>query len=81
MEARSSDESKSSDKSRSSDTTAGRAGRRVFVDKQSPKAYHSLVETSEAVRAVAADAGLDRTLVELPTRPPAGLSPTTRYRR
>lgn len=41
------------------------AGRRVFVDKQSPKAYHALVETSEAVRAVAADAGLDRTLVEL----------------
>ncbi|WP_420036892.1 carboxymuconolactone decarboxylase family protein [Streptomyces sp. cg28] len=39
--------------------------RRVFVDKQSPKAYHSLVETSEAVRATAAEAGLDRRLVEL----------------
>ncbi|MFJ9038615.1 carboxymuconolactone decarboxylase family protein [Streptomyces sp. NPDC102406] len=38
---------------------------RVFVDKQSPKAYHALVQTSEAVRATAADAGLDRLLVEL----------------
>ncbi|MEU6387860.1 carboxymuconolactone decarboxylase family protein [Streptomyces sp. NPDC046939] len=38
---------------------------RVYVDKQSPKAYHSLVQTSEAVRATAADAGLDRLLVEL----------------
>ncbi|MET7887751.1 carboxymuconolactone decarboxylase family protein [Streptomyces avermitilis] len=51
-----------------SDTTAGPVGTRgtrVFIDKQSPKAYHALVETSEAVRAVAADAGLDRVLVEL----------------
>lgn len=47
------------------DTAAGATDRRVFVDKQSPKAYHALVETSEAVRAVAADAGLDRVLVEL----------------
>lgn len=39
--------------------------RRVFIDKQSPKAYHALTETAEAVRAVAADAGLDRALVEL----------------
>ncbi|MFB6816199.1 carboxymuconolactone decarboxylase family protein [Streptomyces sp. NPDC056347] len=39
--------------------------RRVYVDKQSPKAYHALVQTSEAVRAGAADAGLDRVLVEL----------------
>ncbi|MFH8518562.1 carboxymuconolactone decarboxylase family protein [Streptomyces gelaticus] len=39
--------------------------RRVFVDKRSPKAYHALVQTSEAVRATAADAGLDRVLVEL----------------
>jgi AhpD family alkylhydroperoxidase len=39
--------------------------RRIFIDKQSPKAYHALVQTSEAVRATAADAGLDRTLVEL----------------
>ncbi len=35
----------------------GTRGTRVFIDKQSPKAYHALVETSEAVRAVAADAG------------------------
>ncbi|MFI7382763.1 carboxymuconolactone decarboxylase family protein [Streptomyces sp. NPDC049813] len=39
--------------------------RRVFVDKQTPKAYHALVQTSEAVRAAAAEAGLDRRLVEL----------------
>ncbi|MFK0211795.1 MULTISPECIES: carboxymuconolactone decarboxylase family protein [unclassified Streptomyces] len=46
--------------------TAGTAeDRRVYVDKQSPKAYHALVQTAEAVRATAADAGLDRLLVEL----------------
>ncbi len=38
---------------------------RVFVDKQSPHAYRALVRTSEAVRTTAADAGLERTLVEL----------------
>jgi AhpD family alkylhydroperoxidase len=48
----------------SSPVTAG-ATRRIFIDKQSPKAYHALVQTSEAVRATAAEAGLDRTLVEL----------------
>ncbi|MGW0884796.1 carboxymuconolactone decarboxylase family protein [Streptomyces sp. NPDC002671] len=41
------------------------AEQRIFIDKQSPKAYHALVQTSEAVRTVAAEAGLDRTLVEL----------------
>lgn len=39
--------------------------RRIFIDKQSPKAYHALVQTSEAVRATAADAGLERSVVEL----------------
>jgi AhpD family alkylhydroperoxidase len=48
-----------------SDRTTGPAPRRIFIDKQSPKAYHALVQTSEAVRATAADAGLDRTTVEL----------------
>lgn len=38
---------------------------RIFVDKRSPKAYHSLVQTADAVRTVAAEAGLDRRLVEL----------------
>ncbi|MEU1518221.1 carboxymuconolactone decarboxylase family protein [Streptomyces sp. NPDC005811] len=38
---------------------------RIFIDKQSPKAYHALVQTSEAVRATAAEAGLERALVEL----------------
>ncbi|MER6122087.1 carboxymuconolactone decarboxylase family protein [Streptomyces sp. NPDC001795] len=45
--------------------TTGSAVQRIFIDKQSPKAYHALVQTSEAVRAVAADSGLDRTVVEL----------------
>jgi AhpD family alkylhydroperoxidase len=48
----------------SSPVRAG-ATRRIFIDKQSPKAYHALVQTSEAVRTTAAEAGLDRTLVEL----------------
>ncbi|MFI5749406.1 carboxymuconolactone decarboxylase family protein [Streptomyces sp. NPDC051644] len=51
--------------SRLSGTVAGPVSRRVFVDKQSPSAYHALVETSDAVHAVASDAGLDRTIVEL----------------
>ncbi|WP_432029932.1 carboxymuconolactone decarboxylase family protein [Streptomyces sp. 1222.5] len=41
------------------------ATRRIYIDKQSPKAYHALVQTSEAVRTTAAEAGLDRSLVEL----------------
>ncbi|MEU9132247.1 carboxymuconolactone decarboxylase family protein [Kitasatospora sp. NPDC048540] len=41
------------------------AQRRVFIDKQSPQAYRAMLATAEAVRAVAADAGLDRRLVEL----------------
>ncbi|MFF5973288.1 carboxymuconolactone decarboxylase family protein [Streptomyces sp. NPDC012769] len=48
-----------------SDTAEVPPGRRVFVDKQSPKAYHALLQTAEAVRTTAAEAGLDRTLVEL----------------
>ncbi|MFF4760268.1 carboxymuconolactone decarboxylase family protein [Streptomyces sp. NPDC001292] len=38
---------------------------RIFIDKQSPTAYRALVQTAEAVREIAAGAGLDRTLVEL----------------
>jgi AhpD family alkylhydroperoxidase len=45
--------------------TQTQADRRVFVDKQSPRAYQALTRTAEDVRAVAADAGLDRRLVEL----------------
>jgi AhpD family alkylhydroperoxidase len=48
-----------------SDTAAGPVSRRVFIDKQTPKVYHALTGTAEAVRAAAAEAGLDRTLVEL----------------
>jgi AhpD family alkylhydroperoxidase len=47
------------------DTAAASTGVRVFVDKQSPEAYHALTATAEAVRGVAAAAGLDRLLVEL----------------
>jgi AhpD family alkylhydroperoxidase len=48
-----------------SSRTTKSAPRRIFIDKQSPKAFHSLMQTSEAVRAVAAEAGLDRTTMEL----------------
>lgn len=48
-----------------SNSTQVQARRRVFVDKQSPRAYQALTRTAEEVRAVAADAGLDRRLVEL----------------
>jgi AhpD family alkylhydroperoxidase len=47
------------------DTAAAATGVRVFVDKQSPEAYRALTATAEAVRGVAAAAGLDRPLVEL----------------
>ncbi|MFF4548696.1 carboxymuconolactone decarboxylase family protein [Streptomyces sp. NPDC001435] len=49
----------------SSSPAPGSADRRIFVDKQSPKPYHALVQTSEAVRTTAAEADLDRTVVEL----------------
>ncbi|MFC9059148.1 carboxymuconolactone decarboxylase family protein [Streptomyces sp. NPDC057074] len=41
------------------------APRRIFIDKQSPKAFHALVQVSEEVRATACEAGLDRIAVEL----------------
>ncbi|MFF5521854.1 carboxymuconolactone decarboxylase family protein [Streptomyces coeruleorubidus] len=47
------------------DQTTSPARRRIFIDKQSPEAFHALLQTSEAVRTVAAEAGLDRTVVEL----------------
>lgn len=50
---------------RSDGSTPRGTPRRIFIDKQSPKAFHALVQTSEAVRATAAGAGLDRTTVEL----------------
>ncbi|MEV5847481.1 carboxymuconolactone decarboxylase family protein [Streptomyces sp. NPDC051985] len=46
-------------------TTHASPARSVFIDKQSPKAFHALVQVSEAVRATASEAGLDRTTVEL----------------
>ncbi|MET7299182.1 carboxymuconolactone decarboxylase family protein [Embleya sp. NPDC005575] len=46
-------------------TAVATTGGRVFVDKQSPRAYKALAGTAEAVREVAAEAGLDRPLVEL----------------
>lgn len=48
-----------------SDPTRISPPRRIFIDKQSPKAFHALVQVSEAVRATASEAGLDRTTVEL----------------
>ncbi|MFD7834755.1 carboxymuconolactone decarboxylase family protein [Streptomyces sp. NPDC059761] len=42
-----------------------RTSGRIYLDKQSPAAYQALVKTADAVRATAAEAGLDRILVEL----------------
>ncbi|MGW4379191.1 carboxymuconolactone decarboxylase family protein [Kitasatospora sp. NPDC004531] len=39
--------------------------RRVYIDKQHPKAFRALRSTAETVREAAAEAGLDRRLVEL----------------
>ncbi|WP_209499299.1 carboxymuconolactone decarboxylase family protein [Streptomyces sp. PvR006] len=47
------------------DVNGTTGGRRVYLDKQSPAAYRALVHTADAVRATAAEAGLDRILVEL----------------
>jgi AhpD family alkylhydroperoxidase len=48
-----------------SDVTVVPVERRVFIDKQSPTAYRAQLAAAEASRAVAAEAGLDRRLVEL----------------
>lgn len=48
-----------------SDMAQVRTGGRVYLDKQSPTAYQALVRTADAVRTTAAEAGLDRVLVEL----------------
>ena len=48
-----------------SEQTGASTPRRIFIDKQSPKAFHALVQNSEAVSATAAEAGLERTTVEL----------------
>ncbi|MFF2412116.1 carboxymuconolactone decarboxylase family protein [Streptomyces sp. NPDC058092] len=46
-------------------TAALRSTGRIHLDKQNPTAYQALVKTADAVRTTAADAGLDRILVEL----------------
>ncbi|MET8750854.1 carboxymuconolactone decarboxylase family protein [Streptomyces sp. NPDC004667] len=52
--------------SETAQTTADpRTDGRIYLDKQSPAAYQALVKTADAVRAAAAEAGLDRILVEL----------------
>ncbi|MFB8245105.1 carboxymuconolactone decarboxylase family protein [Streptomyces sp. NPDC055952] len=48
-----------------SDRTTGPAHPRIFVDKRSPQAFRAMVRASEAVKATAAEAGLDPTTVEL----------------
>ncbi|MEX0171188.1 carboxymuconolactone decarboxylase family protein [Streptomyces sp. LMG1-1-1.1] len=52
--------------SETAETTAvSRVTGRVYLDKRSPDAYRALVKTADAVRTTAAEAGLDRILVEL----------------
>ncbi|MFE7359002.1 carboxymuconolactone decarboxylase family protein [Streptomyces sp. NPDC057543] len=46
-------------------TAVLRSTGRIHLDKQNPIAYQALVKTADAVRTTAADAGLDRILVEL----------------
>ncbi|MFB6805309.1 carboxymuconolactone decarboxylase family protein [Streptomyces sp. NPDC056387] len=46
-------------------TEARRSNGRIHLDKQSPAAYQALVKTADTVRTTAAEAGLDRILVEL----------------
>ncbi|MFJ3202756.1 carboxymuconolactone decarboxylase family protein [Streptomyces sp. NPDC086989] len=46
-------------------TEAHRSNGRIHLDKQSPAAYQALVKTADTVRTTAAEAGLDRILVEL----------------
>ncbi|MFB8027820.1 carboxymuconolactone decarboxylase family protein [Streptomyces sp. NPDC056465] len=46
-------------------TETGHGEKRVYVDKQSPKAYHAFTAAAETVRTAAQEAGLPRTLVEL----------------
>jgi AhpD family alkylhydroperoxidase len=41
------------------------AGRRIYLDKQSPAVFESMRAAGKAARAAAVDAGLDRILVEL----------------
>ncbi|MGW2395824.1 carboxymuconolactone decarboxylase family protein [Kitasatospora sp. NPDC001664] len=47
------------------DVTTAPAPRRVFIDKQHPEPFRAMRATGEAVRVAAAEAGLDRRLVEL----------------
>ncbi|MFC9755486.1 carboxymuconolactone decarboxylase family protein [Streptomyces sp. NPDC056921] len=46
-------------------TAVPRTAGRIYLDKQSPAAYQALVKTADAARATAAEAGLDRIVVEL----------------
>ncbi|MFD9723613.1 carboxymuconolactone decarboxylase family protein [Streptomyces sp. NPDC059072] len=46
-------------------TQTPRATGRIHLDKQSPAAYRALVKAADTVRTTAAEAGLDRILVEL----------------
>ncbi|MFI1105143.1 carboxymuconolactone decarboxylase family protein [Streptomyces melanogenes] len=46
-------------------TAVSDATGRVYLDKRSPAAYEALVKSADVVRTTAAEAGLDRILVEL----------------
>ncbi|MFB7778364.1 carboxymuconolactone decarboxylase family protein [Streptomyces bauhiniae] len=46
-------------------STSAVADGRLFIDKHHPEAFRALSRTAEAARAAAADAGLERILVEL----------------
>lgn len=44
---------------------SGKSEERIFIDKQSPKAFRAMRQAAEAVRETAKEAGIDRSLVEL----------------
>lgn len=46
-------------------STHGSAVPKIYIDKQTPEVFQAMREASRAVREAAADAGLDRTLLEL----------------
>ncbi|MDX3071037.1 carboxymuconolactone decarboxylase family protein [Streptomyces sp. MI02-7b] len=48
-----------------SEVTQATTSRRIFIDKQTPQSYGAMRDAAETIRGAAADAGLDRVLVEL----------------
>lgn len=48
-----------------SEVTQATTSRRIFIDKQTPRSYRAIRDAADTIREAAADAGLERALVEL----------------